>query len=457
MRHGGYWFGLLLVSLPTLGLSAPMSVTEAWQAAREHDPAYAAALAQIDADRARGSQARALWLPSLSAVGSSGRGSAETVATGAAFSAPGFGSTNGVDFRTSINGGTATRWAVAAEQPLFSADRLAQSREMRNAARAGEINFRLAEQDLLLRTTQTYFAVITAERSVQALQAQAEAAARARTEADERYRAGDIAVTDLREAEAVADSLAFQLVAARNRAELARNALADLTGAEQPQVATGPSQTAAEAPSQRPLEAWLERVQQTSPQLAVQRLLRGDAAAERARYALPFSPVVSLVGQAGRETLRGDGDFGAASSTSQLSSVALQVAVPLFTGGWRSARLRETRALDQKAAAELVLVTQQTLQQARAAWLGAATAAARVSAAFRAEASAASRLAATRVGKQAGDRSTLDLLTAEGAALQATTERIQAQLDQLLAQLQLAAATGELTAEQLKAIDQSLF
>jgi hypothetical protein len=53
-------------------------------------------------------------------------------------------------------------------------------------------------------------------------------------------------------------------------------------------------------------------------------------------------------------------------------------------------------------------------------------------------------------------RTTLELLTAEGAALQATTERIQARLEQHLTRLTLLAASGALTSAQLDSIDQFL-
>ena len=52
--------------------AAPISVSDAWHSAMEHDPKFAAAQAQRDAGRARGAEGRALWLPTLSATGGVG-------------------------------------------------------------------------------------------------------------------------------------------------------------------------------------------------------------------------------------------------------------------------------------------------------------------------------------------------------------------------------------------------
>jgi outer membrane protein len=163
-----------------------------------------------------------------------------------------------------------------------------------------------------------------------------------------------------------------------------------------------------------------------------------------------------VVAQAGRESLQGDGDFGAANVTGRQASVALQASVPLFTGGMRSAQRREARALERRALAEIDAATQQVEQQARAAWLGAGTAAARVQALQRLQVSAGTRLDATRLGVENGGRTTLELLGAEGDFLRTVAEQRRAQTRWLLAGLELAAVAGELDAEDVAAVDRQL-
>lgn len=67
-----------------------------------------------------------------------------------------------------------------------------------------------------------------------------------------------------------------------------------------------------------------------------------------------------------------------------------------------------------------------------------------------------SRLDATRVGRQVGDRTTLDLLNAENDAAAAELALLRARVSLLLDRLRLAALAGRLDEAQLAAVNASL-
>jgi outer membrane protein len=436
--------------------AAGLSVTDAWQAAMRHDPVFEAAQAQREAGQTHVMQARALWLPTLSAQGSAGWGDQETHASGAAFSAPGFGSTNGVDFRTSVTGGTARQWAFVAEQPLFDADRKAGVTEQKNVAAIADAQFEQARQDLLLRTARAYFAVLNSRAQLDALRHLHAAAERARATARARYESGDIPATDMREAQASADAIGVQQLDAQTAVLLSEAAFTDLTGLNTVALRALPDSEPVELPSTDALEAWTQRALAGSPQLAMQRLAVVTASAQVDRYQLLISPKVSVVAQLGRESLRGSGDFGAADVTARQASIGLQASIPLFTGGMRSAQRHEARALVRKADADLAVTDQQVRQQVRAAWLGLNTAAARVRALQRLHGSTQDRLGATRLGVEIGDRTALELLDAEADFLRSGTDFQKAQADWLLADLQLQAVAGALSEAGLERVDRHL-
>jgi outer membrane protein len=445
-----------LLFVPAAHGAEAITLSAAWQAAQAHDPAFAAARAGHEAGRAQAQQARALWLPNISALGSAGRGAMDSHTRGAAFAAPGFGSTTGVDFQTNINGGTATRWSIMAEQPLFDAARLASARGLSVGARMADEQYRAVQQALMLRTARGYFDVLDARAQLAALDSLRAAAERAGAAAQARYDAGDIPVTDLREAQAMADAIGVQQLDARDRLTLAQAAFADLTGLDAAKLATIEGDAGKDAAAAETLEAWTRRTLAASPELAMRRLAAEQAAAEVDRHGFLNSPRLSLVAQAGRESLRGDGDFGAANVTGRQASIALQASVPLYTGGLRSAQRHEAQALARKADAELDGAEQQVEQRTRSAWLALRTAAARVQAVDRLRASAESRLDATRTGVEAGGRTVQELLAAEGDALRAAAEFRHAQTTWLLAGLELAAAAGELGDEGLAQADRHL-
>lgn len=127
--------------------------------------------------------------------------------TGAQFSAPGFGASNDATFRTKIDGGPAISWAIVAQLPLYNAERRASSRQIERHATLADVQFRNAEQELMLRAVQAYFAVILAEETLSTLRAQGEAAARALEVAKGRFEEGATPVTDRDEAQARFDEV----------------------------------------------------------------------------------------------------------------------------------------------------------------------------------------------------------------------------------------------------------
>jgi len=436
--------------------AAGISVTDAWQAAALHDAAFAAARAQWEAGRTHAAQGRALWMPTLAVQGTAGRGDQQSQTSGAAFSAPGFGSTNGVDFQTSVNNGTSRQWAFVAEQPLYDAGRVADFAAQRNAAAIAGAQYQQARQDLLLRTARSYLAVLNARAQLAALRRLQAAAEQARASAQARYESGDIPVTDMREAQASGDAIGVQELDAQTAVVLSEAAFTDLTGLEPLALKGLPESEPAELQSPDALESWTQRALAGSPQLAIQRLVAATASAQAERYGMLNSPKLVVVAQLGRESLRGNGDFGAADITGRQASIALQASIPLFTGGMRSAQRHEAQALERKAGADLDAANQQVRQQTRAAWLGLTTAAARVHALQRLHGSTQDRLGATRLGVEIGDRTALELLNSEADFLHSGTEFQKAQSEWLLADLQLRAVAGALTEADLQRIDQHL-
>lgn len=124
--------------------------------------------------------------------------------------------------------------------------------------------------------------------------------------------------------------------------------------------------------------------------------------------------------------------------------------MPLYTGGYRSAREQETLHLADKAAADGDRQAQQVAQATRAAWLGLTVGASRLAALDEALRATRARLEATRLGRQVGDRTTLELLNAENDAAAAELAVQQARVALLLDRLRLAALGGGLDEAQLQ-------
>jgi outer membrane protein len=449
----------LALAAACLGLPAagwPMDLVEAWRAAQEHDLDFAAARAAHDAGVARRSEGSALWRPSVQATGSVGRMSNSTDFTGAHFAAPGLGQSNGVDFGTSVNDGNATSWAVTARQPLLSGERLAQSRQLELSGDVADLQWDAARQALMLRTAERYFEAVVAEETLRVLREQQGAAEEALSEAQERYRIGDIPVTDSHEANARAQGIRAQVLAAESDLELKRYALSDITGiAPRDLVLKVPSD--APAPGEAALlDNWLERTAQNNPELRMESANLAVAQQDVARTRAGSGPSLDFVARVGRDRLSGSGDFGAASNAASNGMIGLQLTVPVFTGGYRSAQHEEALGMAEKARAEEARTRQQVAQRTRSSWLGLTVGATRAEALAAARQASLARLEATRLGHHVGDRSTLDLLNAQSDAAGAELNLLQARIGLLTERLRLAALAGALDEEQLRAASAGL-
>lgn len=411
-----------------------------WRAAQGHDRTLAVARAEHGAAQAGREQAAALRRPTVSAALGAGWGQGHTRMDGAQFSAPGMGTSSGVDFATSVNSGPATRASVVAQYPLLNRGREASRAQLELGADMGDVAWRAAQADLAQRTAEHYFALAVAQERLRVAERQAQALKRADTEARDRFELGDSPVTDVHEAQAALAGVQAQVESARLQAELARQTLARSTGLEAP---------SARLPARSPvpgdtLQGWIDAALADSPRLQLAQQGVTMARHELARRRASGAATVDLVAQAGLERLDGHGDFGSATNRSRNGLVGVQINIPLYDGGMSGAQASEGARLLDKAQAQLDLAREQIAEQVRAAWLGWQAGQARVAALEQGFAASTARLDATRLGREVGDRTLLDVLNAENDHARATLALAEARVEQVSSRLRLAALADRL-------------
>ena len=438
-------------------LAAPamaLDLVQAWQAAQQHDFDFLAAQEAHEAGTTQRDQAHALWHPTVQASGTAGRMTNDSQIQGAQFAAPGFPVTNNAAFNTSINNGTLDRWALSARQPLLSRDRLSQSRQLDDKAEIAELEWKMARQDLMLRTAQRYFDVALAQESLRVARQQEQSVEKALGEVQARYRLGDVPITDTHEAQARVEAIRAQIAAAETDLQIKQAALSDATGLPLASLEVlQPTRGDMPVPGGASLQQWLDDAAAGNPGLRMQMMKVDMAHEETARYGVLGTSSLDLVGEVTRDHLSGSGDYGAASNTLHTAVVGLQLTVPLYTGGARSARQEEARHLADKALNETDRARQQVALQTRASWLGLTTGMRRLDALAAALKASQARLLATRLGQRVGDRSTLDLLNAESDAAGARMAWLQARASLALTRLQLEALAGKLQESELQAVN----
>ncbi len=449
----------LRITLLALACSAPAAwatdLLQAWQAAQQNDRELAVARAAQATAQPRRDQAAALWRPGVAFTATAGVATGESSMRGAQFSAPGMGTSSGVNFGTSVTGGTATRWALQASQPLYHPQRRAQQQQLGLQADMADLEWQAAQQALMLRTAQRYFDVALAQEALRVLDLQLRAVQKAATEAQDRFDIGSAPVTDTHEARARLAALRAQRLAAQTDLDVKRRALADSTGLA-PAALTVRLPAASAPPALRALDAWQQEAEAANPAIRLQQLAADIARAEAEKQRRSAAPTVELVAQAVQERLHGSGDYGSARNKNLNALVGVQVNVPLYTGGYRAAREEEALRLQDKAQAQVQSTREQVAQQVHGSWLGLNLGAERVQALTDALTASEARRDATQTGHEVGHRTLLDLLNAENDTAAARLALAQARASLLLDRLRLAQLAGRLDDQALGAVNQAL-
>jgi outer membrane protein len=443
---------ILAMLLTTTNSAYAADLMDAWHAAQSKDPSFSAARAGAEAGKKKNDQAMALKLPQVTASVSAGGINAYNKISDAQFSAPGLGSAGGAAFKTQTDIGADLRWNVSAEQPLYNAERSSLAQQLNKQAKLADVKFSVAEQQLILQVSKAYFDVLLAEDSLVSVKKLRLAVAQALKVAKGRFEEGDVAIIDTHEAQARDDALVSQELEADSNYQLAQSSLIDLTGSSDQSLARPAEQVNFQNLDAGQLNDWLSLAQTNSPFLHMQQIQQGIAHDEINKFQSSTAPVLNLVAQAGGEELKGLGGSNSDLSNHAIS-VGVQLTIPLFTGGMRNAKYEEAVLLEDQAKNETEATRIRAGQQARAAWLGVTVGKSKVKAVEQALLSSKVKLDATELGKEAGDRTTLDVLNAEQDYYATRTELFRARYQTLLSYLNLAAVAGSLDEKRLAEVN----
>src|SRR3989339_1945209 len=227
---------------------------ETYRAAQANDPLFAAARATMQAGQEKLPQGRALLLPSISLNANSTFNDQTTQYQG---TAP-FPSGN---YRYNSHG-----YGVNLTQPLFRQQNWLTYSEAELQVAQTEAQFKLAEQDLILRVAQAYFDVLIAQDSVQLAEAQKTAITEQLEQAKRNFEVGSATITDTHEAQARYDLTVAQEIAAQHSLEIKRRALQQLINDMPKNIQPLGQDFKLEAPQPVDMEQWVSDAQLNNPQ-----------------------------------------------------------------------------------------------------------------------------------------------------------------------------------------------
>ncbi|HEX2493498.1 MAG TPA: TolC family outer membrane protein [Steroidobacter sp.] len=452
--------GLALFSCAAHGAD----LVQIYDRALQNDPQIREADANRLATRESKPQALAALLPQVNAGGSIGRSQSEGSQT-----FPDVGPLNQVTIvtRDAEEDVDTSAYRLQLRQTVFRWDQWSTLKRADAQVAQAEADYQAAHQDLILRAAQRYFDVLAAQDTVDAAQATLEAFSRQLEQADKRFEVGLIAITDVQEARAAHDQAAAAVIRAKRTLATAQELLRELTGETYDSLAAPIEDLPLRSPDPENEEQWVNAALEQNLRIISARLAT-DIAKQDVRVARAgHLPSIDLV--VGRNYDAADGDqtitnpaVGPIPERSTVSpadrdetsdSVALEVSVPIYSGGGTSSRVRQRVYLHRAARERLERTNRETERAARDAYLGVISEISRVRALSQALESSRTALQATEAGFEVGTRTTVDVLDARRRLFEAQTNYSRSRYDYIVNMLQLQFASGALSKEDLDEIN----
>ena len=407
------------------------NLVDLYASARAFDASYQSARLQFDANLARADQAKAGILPSAG--------------LSAGVSRTGFDNTD-PSIQRNFNTQNAT---LQASQPLYRPANWATYEQGLRSVEQARAQLDAAEQDLIVRTSQSYFDVLAAMDTLTFVRAQKTAVAEQLASAKRNFEVGTSTITDTREAQARYDLVIAQEIAAENDLRVKQIVLDQLVGRSetQPRGLEVPIKLPAVVPADA--NVWVEQSELVHPSIRQARSAVDIADLEIKKAEAGHKPTLDAVASYSINRNPSGSVQTPLSSRANTSNIGVSFNLPLFAGFATQNRIRETLALRDRASSDLEGTRRAVAQNTRTAYLGVLSGQGQVRALEAAELSSQSALDANKLGYQVGVRINIDVLNSQSQLFQTKRDLAQARYNVLLGGLRLRQANGTLTPEDL--------
>lgn len=411
----------LFLSIACLQPALAETLNDALSAAYVGNPTLLAQRAQLRAVDEGLPEARAGYRPTVTATGDVGSAT--------------------IDDSTGSESVSPLSYGLSVSQPLYRGGRtIAGTSRARNLIMAARAQLHSVEQTVLLDAATAYLDVLRDTAVLNLNSRNEEVLRRELSATEDRYRVGELTLTDLAQARARLAGAVAGRIQAQGDLEVTRAAYISVIG-KPPESLVEPMPVSGLPNS---LQETLDALQDGNPDLIAARY-QEQASQDEIRLAKgEMLPTLSLNGAVSHSE-----DISFAGSETDSASVVAQLNIPLYQAGGPSARVRRAK----QAASQSRILVDETDRLVRAgataAWQGLEVARARVSQ-FESQVEAnKTALEGTREQARVGSRILLDVLNAEQELLDAQVSLVGAQRDSFVASLQVLALVGRLTARDL--------
>jgi len=373
-------------------------------------------------------------------------------------------------------------YTVTLTQPVFNVAAFEASKQGDLNTKIADMRFYLAQQDLILRVSQAYFDALTSQDNVELFRNKKSLIKQQLEIAQAKFDAGLATIVDVNTAQAALDLANSQEIGAQADLVVKRGVLEQLTGrpvgslrplikeAKIDGVLKDPrsknkddsgipiaESVNPQLPKGQTLDDWIQQAETANFNvLAGQLSVSLAESTYRGSQALNY-PSVNFVGTAGYNTANGSANSYTPSNTNIYNNtIALQMTIPLVSGGFNSSVIRQNAALLDAAKANYDNARRTAAQNTRAAFTGFYGGLASVKAYEAAERSSNSALESSKLGFQVGTLINIDVLIALDTLITTRSQLQQARYNTILNAMRLKAHAAALSDEDLISINSLL-
>lgn len=433
-----YLSGFIIVFLTTISpLACAQDLLEIYELALQNDPALKQSHAGQLAVGESKNQSIANFLPNVSATGISNL----SRLTNKRVTYQGSGIQKYSDNNFNLN----------LTQPLFHWEHWIQLSQSDNQLAQAEADYQAELQKLMVKITEAYFNVLSAEDNLEFSRSEKQATARQLEQAKQRFAIGLIDIIEVRETQAAFDGTIANEIEAANNVDNQKEALTEIIGEQDIRLNNLGENIPLAKPEPDDISAW-----SSSAEVGNFSIISAFNQMEFSRKAIDLQrtghlPKLDLVASLGEYDT--SSNFGLRGST---EVVGVRLNVPLFEGGAVNSRTQQAAYKYQQAKEQLTAAKRAVNRQVKDAYRGITSSISRVEALKTAVSSAETALQATQAGFEVGVRTLVEVLNEQRNLYRAKRDYSRTRYDYLLNSIKLKQAASSLAQEDLEQINRLL-
>jgi outer membrane protein len=417
------------------------NLLDIYRLAQQNDLTLAQAQANYQANLERSAQGTGQLLPSVTFSASHYKVNQEITQPAQPAPAPPPPYTNDYD---------SDAYSFQLTQPLYRKSNFAAYTQGKAIAAQAEAEIEIARDELMLRSVQAYFDVLSTADTLAFARTEKAAIEGQLQLAERNFAVGNATVVDVHEGRARRDLAVAQEVAADNDLQAKREALTILVGTSPEKLAALTPNLPLQRPDPQDVGLWNKTAQDKNPLIKAQELAVKVAEEEIEKNRGGHHPTLDLVASHGYNK-----SINMLSPIHEYTTnqVGVQLQVPLYAGGITQSRVRESEARRDQARAGLDLARRTATRLTREAYLAVTGGITRVQALEQARISSKKALESTLMGYESGVRTGVDVLNSQRDLYRTERDLSQARYVYLLSQLRLKFAAGTLNEADLGAVN----